>query len=83
MLRLVTLSNHVANVSIEPETLELLGRHVACTIDAAATVAGATEAIKWLGHGPLRGWVEEGKLVTDGETLWTGKEGHGRDVENL
>ena len=74
VLRVIALGNHVADVSVEPQTLELLCGHLASAVDAAAAVAGTTETVEWLGHGPLGGRVEECKLVTDLETLWASKE---------
>ena len=83
VLRLIALGNHVTDVSVEPQALELLRGHLASAVDAAAAVAGTTETVEWLRHGPLGGRVEESKLVTDLETLWASKEGHRWNVENL
>lgn len=83
VLRLVALSNHFADVSIKPQALELLCGHLASAVDAAAAVAGTTETVEWLGHGPLGGRVEECKLVTDLETLGASKEGQRWNIEDL
>lgn len=50
---------HLANVVVEPHPRELLGSHVAGTVDGAAAGGCAAEAFEGLGHVPFRGWVEK------------------------
>lgn len=82
MLRLLSLREHFTDVSIEPETLELLQGHVACSIDATTAVGRAAEAVKCLCHGPLGRWVEEGEFITSLDALWTSEEGHGWNIKD-
>lgn len=49
----------LADVAVEPQALELLGRHVLGAGDLAAAGGRATEAVERLRHVPFRGGVEE------------------------
>ncbi|TLD16356.1 uncharacterized protein PgNI_01531 [Pyricularia grisea] len=78
----ITLLEHLADEAVEPEALEVTGRHCLGARDGAAARGSAAQAVEGLGHVPLGGRVEEGQLLAGADTLGSDQDRKVGRVEN-
>ncbi|TLS30685.1 hypothetical protein PpBr36_03167 [Pyricularia pennisetigena] len=78
----ITLLEHLADEPVEPDALEVRGRHRLGARDGAAARGGAAQAGKGLGHVPLGGRVEEGQLLSGPYPLGPDQDGQVGRVED-